>query len=167
MKTVLAFLQNQWFKDPKGVKAIYERNPDKRNVFIARFLFMGCLTGKRLQKAFGAEVCNSIIWEEASPEVGGTSDSAFKADLVHIEAAILKHNPQVILCFGKIANDAVKTVVKKIHLEKGFLTPVLYGPHPAARHNTLPELCAIAAELPHTLAKQRSFYNTQPARSLS
>jgi len=147
---VLAFLQNQWFKDPKGVKAIYARYPDKRNVFIARFLFMGCLTGKRLQKAFGAEVCNSIIWEEASPEVGGTSDSVFKADLAHIEAAILKHNPQVILCLGKIACDAVKAVVEKLQHDQGVLIPTIYGPHPAARTNPMPALLAIAEQLTHT-----------------
>jgi hypothetical protein len=150
MKTVLAFLQNQWFKDPQGVKALYARHPDKRNDFIARFLFMGCLTGKRLQKAFGAEVCNSIIWEEASPEVGGHSSSVFKADPAHIEAAIKLHNPEVILCFGKIACDAVRLAVQSIHQDKGILIPTLYGPHPAARTNPMPALLAMAQQLSNT-----------------
>jgi hypothetical protein len=150
MKTTLAFLQNQWFKDPEGIKALYARYPDKRNRFTKQFLFMGCLSGKRLQKAFGAQVCDAIIWEEASPEVGAHSSSLFKADLGHIEQAIKLHNPDVILCFGKIASDAVKQAVQRIQQDKGLLIPTLYGPHPAARKNPMPALLAMAQQLSNT-----------------
>jgi hypothetical protein len=100
-------LQNQWFREPEQVQAIYDRYPDQRNNLIAKFLFMECLTGQRLRQAFG-ELCDGIIWEEASPTVGGFAGSKFPADLEHLAGAIEKHRPDLILCFGKIAADGLK-----------------------------------------------------------
>src|SRR5262245_3366222 len=100
--TILAILQNQWLKDPEAVQQIYDRHLDRRNCLIAMYLFMGCLTGRRLQEAFG-ELCEDIVWEEASPKVGGSSASKFPADPQHIAGAIEKHRPDMILCFGAIA----------------------------------------------------------------
>jgi hypothetical protein len=136
---ILSFMQNQWFKDPAKVKAIYARNPDKRNYFIRTFLFMGCLSGRRLQKALGEELCRQIVWEEASPEIGGASGSSFGADEEHIKAAIRKHAPEIIICFGKISGDAVRALDPHV--------PVLYAPHPAARRNPSKELAALPAQI--------------------
>lgn len=143
---ILAFLQNQWFKDPDRVRAMYEERPDLRNTYIRYFLFMGCLTGRRLSTALGDEICQEhIIWEEVSPEIGGHSASKFPADLKHIESAILKHQPDIILAFGKIAYDAVGlSVLPKV---RGKTMTVIYGPHPAARNNPMPRLNEIGREL--------------------
>lgn len=83
---ILAILQNQWFRNPAKAREIYERNPELRNKLIAGFLFSGCLTGRRLQSAFG-DLCDSIIWEESSPEIGGFSVSKFTHDPEHIKSA--------------------------------------------------------------------------------
>jgi hypothetical protein len=153
MPTILAFLQNQWFRDPDGVRRIYERHPEARNDLIKRFLFMGCLTGRRLQAAFGVDFCSKIVWEEASPEVGGHSSSAFKADHHHIRTAIVRHMPPeddlhyVVLAFGKIAGDAVETVMDNLGCEKGPTIRTYYGPHPAARQNPMPALKSMAERL--------------------
>jgi hypothetical protein len=136
---VLAILQNQWFEDPRAVQRMYDERPHMRNRLIARFLFMGCLTGRRLRKAFG-DLCNGIIWEEASPKVGAFSGSRYPADTEHIIRAIQKHGPDLILCFGQIASEGVKPLALSI--------PVLYGPHPASRmQGTTPALNAMAQEV--------------------
>lgn len=144
---VLAFLQNQWFKEPDRIREIYARHPDKRNHFIAQFLFMGCLSGRRLKTALGQELCDRIIWEEASPEIGGKSGARFQADHDHIKRAIIKHDPDVILVFGEVARPTVETIAAELKREYGFLIPILVGPHPAARKNPMPALLAIARRL--------------------
>lgn len=62
--TIVVILQNQWFKDPEGIRAMFAEHPERRERYIEAFLFMGCLTGKRLRSAFGDELCDEIIWEE-------------------------------------------------------------------------------------------------------
>jgi hypothetical protein len=116
-------MQNQWFRDPDNVREMYERNPERRNRYIKKFLFMGCLSGKRLERAFG-ELCDSIVWEEASPEIGGQSSALFRADHAHIQQAIEQHKPDIILAFGKEASEAIK---------KLWSGKVVYCPHPASR----------------------------------
>lgn len=136
--TILAFLQNIWFKNPEQARAIFARNPERRNQLIGTFLFMGCLSGKRLEQAFG-DLCDEIIWEECSPEIGGQSSAAFPADFEHISGAINKHNPDVILAFGKLASDALRKVAPDQKL--------ICGPHPAARYGAIEGLKQVRKEL--------------------
>jgi len=140
---ILAILQNQWFKNPAKAREIYARNPELRNQLIKRFLFAGCLTGRRLSEAFG-DLCDLIIWEEASPEVGGFSASKFAPDPDHIKAAIEKHQPDVVLCLGKIASDAVRSVCCDTDVRH---PAVMFAPHPAARSDPMPALREIANTL--------------------
>lgn len=136
---ILAFLQNQWFKNPERVKAIMDRNPERRNQLIGTYLFMGCLTGQRLTVALGESLCDEIIWEECSKEVGGKSSASFPADFAHICEAINTHNPDVILAFGKTAGDALRKVSPN--------QLVIYGPHPAARVGAVEGLTQVARDL--------------------
>lgn len=136
---IMAFLQNQWFKDPEGVKAMFAEHPERRERYIAAFLFMGCLTGRRLQSVFGEDLCDGIIWEEASAEVGGHSRSLFAADRQHMMSVIKKHNPTIILSFGKIASEGLRSLPIDI--------PVIYGPHPAARNGAVEGLRKMRQEL--------------------
>src|SRR4051812_41878052 len=103
MIQVLAFLQNQWFRNPEKVQRMYEENPEHRNDYIRHFLFMGCLTGRRLEQALGEPLCQRIIWEEASPEVGGYASSVFAPDLDHMRKAVEKFSPDIVIAFGKVA----------------------------------------------------------------
>lgn len=101
---------------------------------------MGCLTGRRLSTALGDDICQDhVIWEEISPEIGGYAASCFPADPEHIKTAIEKHQPTIILAFGKYAGEAL-AVYDSTHR-------VIRGPHPAARNNPMPRLCEIGKEI--------------------
>lgn len=144
---VLCILQNQWFKDPEAVKKIFDRWPHKRNYLIASYLFMGCLTGRRLRSAFGEELCDEIIWEEASPQVGGVSSSRFPADPKHIADAIIKHQPSIVIALGSIASSGVMAAMSRIVQDERFQFQLITGPHPAARQDPIPRLREIAEEI--------------------
>lgn len=107
---ILAILQNQWVKDPDAVRRAIANSKDPvayRRRFNAYALFAGCMTGRRLRKEFGA-LCDEIVWEEASTQIGGHAASSFPADLNHIRAAIADVKPSIVIGFGKIACDALR-----------------------------------------------------------
>lgn len=134
---ILAFLQNQWFKEPERVQEIYARSPEHRQDFNARFLFYRSLTGKRIQKAFG-ELIHKIIWENASPKIGGRSGAKFKADIDHMYKIIEQEHPDVILAFGMVASQALIDMKEDHDATKEF--KLICGPHPAARYPVMDEL---------------------------
>lgn len=144
---IVAFLQNQWFKDPEGIKAMFAEHPERRERYIEAFLFMGCLTGRRLKSAFGEELCDRIVWEEISPEIGSHASSKFPPDPEHIEAVIRKHQPDVVVCFGKLASDGLRKTIVRLGPEPISGFRILYGPHPAARQNPIPALRDLATQL--------------------
>lgn len=151
---IVAILQCAWVRNPERVRAIYARHPDQREDVTARLLFMGyprcSLTGKRLRDAFGAELCDRIVWEESSTDIGGTSGAVFPPDPRHIEAVIEKHRPGVVLTFGKVADTGLE--LARLVESPGCvaLRSFLHvrAPHPAARGaGTVRELNAAAAKL--------------------
>jgi len=170
-KKILTFLQNQWFHDPARAREIFRRYPDQRNSLIARYLFAGCLTGKRLRTAFGDDLCDQIVWEEVSPEIGAEASSKFPPDPQHITCAIMKFKPSVVVALGKIAVDGVWQTMRMMHQQTRWeycssdvcrsvtgLAPTMHscrsvqftlitGPHPADRRDPMPRLREIAAEL--------------------
>ncbi len=151
---IVAFLQNQWFKDPEGVKAMFAEHPECRERYIEAFLFMGCLTGKRLRAVFGEELCNQIVWEEISPEIGGHSASKFPPDPAHIERVLRKHAPDVVLCFGKLATNGVLATLSNPELRDlphGF--DLVHGPHPAARNGALDGLRVMQKQVARQLSR--------------
>ena len=134
---VVAFLQNQWFKHPEYWKGLHAKHPDKREEMIARTLFMGCLTGRRLRTVFGEAWSETIVWEEISRMIGGKSNSVFPPSRTHIQGVLDKHEPDVVLVFGRVAErglawyDGVKII----------------GPHPAARSGAVAGLERMREEL--------------------
>jgi hypothetical protein len=158
-KHFLAFLQNQWFKNPERVREMMDRKPESRQWFIKQFLFAGCLTGRRLISAFGQDLVDQIVWEEISPQIGSKSGSWFDPDPVHIAAMIQKFQPRVIICFGTLAAEGVRDYLEhqpgiqrrltsaRAELTSPFIGRVLYAPHPAARNNPMPALCELARQL--------------------
>lgn len=144
---VLAFLQNQWLKDPKRHRASAARilakygpevAADSRRRGIRFCLFRGCLTGRRLIASFGESVCDEIEWEEASTVITGDPKECPPADPEHIRAAIEKYRPDVVIAFGRIAADAVR------HLWPGNF--LIVAPHPAARDGLTPARLREAAK---------------------
>lgn len=137
---ILAFMQNMWVNDPERVKRLIAKYGDNyRRRLIAYALFAGCTSGRNLKATFGWGLCQQIEWEEASPEITGIPNVKVPADPAHINAALAHHNPDVVICFGRIACDAVQD------LWKG---PIVLAPHPAARQpDNMDRLRAAAAQL--------------------
>jgi len=137
---VMAFLQNMWVRDPAKVKAsIALYGEEHRRRLIAYALFAGCLTGRRLQAAFGAETCRRIIWEEASREVAGNARDFCEPDPDHIRRVLSEHKPAIVLTFGSAAGDAVAPL---------WRGPLIRCIHPAARQaNTVDRLIEAGAKL--------------------
>lgn len=104
--TTVAFLQNQWFRDPSKVRRTFEEHPDRHEQLVAAFLFRGCTTGRRLKAAFGEDIEN-IIWENVSKEIGDKSSSKFPADREHITAVLDKFKPSIVIGFGAVAVSAL------------------------------------------------------------
>lgn len=134
---IVAFLQNQWFKNPVSARRVYEKHgstPEGRARLTGSYLFMGCTTGNRLQRAFGNELCDQIIWENASPEIGGVASSKFKPDPEHIAQVIGHWKPQIVVALGRHATDGVTAAMRQL---SNTSFKLLSGPHPAARHATV------------------------------
>jgi hypothetical protein len=127
---VLAFLQNQWFRNPQRVQekiALY--GEEYRCKFVAYALFAGCLTGRRLRQGLGQDWCDAIIWEEASPVITDRASGCPPPDREHIRAAIKAHRPHVVLCLSKPAQPVVCAECESACIR------LLTASHPAARHN--------------------------------
>lgn len=144
---IVAFMQNQWFKNPERVKATIARTIEKeaargtrdaqavREYYIAAFLFMGCLTVRRLKMALGEDLCDSIIWEEQSPEIGGKSSSVFPPDFVHIRRVLGIHDPSHVVAFGVHAQGALLEIQQRDQSR----WKLILAPHPAARQENVME----------------------------
>lgn len=144
--TIIAFLQNQWFRDPERARCIYLRSQvetvgewrDRCARMNARYLFGGCLTGRRLRDAFGDDLCDRITWENVSPRIGGKAFECFGVDQAHVDACMDHFKPDVVLRFGKVAQGANAC-------NAAF---IIDAPHPAARHaGVMDELRASAEAL--------------------
>lgn len=122
---ILGVLQNQWFKDPGRVRMLFENNPAIRRPYLRRTLFAGCRTGTVLRATLGPELCQAIIWEEASKQIGSVSASTFPADVVHLIETIADVKPDVVIAFGKVAGDALALLV--------YPNQLIRAPHPCAR----------------------------------
>jgi hypothetical protein len=151
MKTV-AFLQNAWFPADRlsAIRAAYLRHghtPESRARLTARYLFYRCPTGKRLKAAFG-DLCDRIIWEEASPEVAGESSGVFPPDPKHMASVVQHFRPDVVLAFGKVAQSGVAAMRLAFSTSPVGDFTIISGPHPVARHaGCIRELDAMADRL--------------------
>jgi len=136
---VLAILQNQWFRDPDRVRTFIERRPELRRAFIRRALFAGGRTGCMLKAGLGEEWCRKIVFDEASPEIGGEASSVFPADPAHLRAVIDEVKPTVILALGRIASDGIAAIMPMPSLVP--VATIINVIHPTARGvDTLPLL---------------------------
>lgn len=137
MPDILALLQNQWFKDPERARRVlrlYEDRGKGRSQFIRDMLFLGCLTGRRIDQTFGDDLLVRTAFEEVSPEIGGHASSVFPPDEAHVLAVVKLHQPRVIVAFGKVAGQAVRLPKVWAWLETCEQTVnIVFTCHPAAR----------------------------------
>ena len=131
MKTpVLAILQNMWVKDPERLKRMFTYHGEEfRLAMMRRLLFAGSKTGRNLKKAFGDDLLAKITFEETTREIAGDPKTIYPADLQHLAICLERHRPEVVLTFGKIAEDAWRKT------RCDFDRPLhLAAHHPASRH---------------------------------
>jgi hypothetical protein len=141
--TILGVMQNMWVRDPEKVKrqlAASAHPEELRRRLIAYALFAGCKSGRVLKAVFGEELCERIIWEEASREIGGHSASVFPPDIPHLRQVIgALPVPSILVLFGEIAQRGVIEAGTGGHY-------YVCAPHPAARR-------------PDTMDKLRKVYD--------
>ena len=158
MKTV-AFLQNQWVRDPERVRraiALAGAPQRYRRRFIACALFNGCLTGRRIVDAFGEVFLDraQIIWENASPQIASKASGAFPPDVDHMAAVLKEEQPVAVLLFGAKAIRGYKAAARSVG---DLCAAVFSGPHPAARR------VATRYEL-HQMAKRYHYWRAVQSR---
>jgi hypothetical protein len=135
--SIVAFLQNAWFKDPSGVAKIYASHGpdlDRRVRLNEAYLFFGGLTGRNLRIALGEDLCDKIVWENASPKFGGKSSDRFPPDPEHIRKVLDHFKPKAVLVLGAEAARGVADT-RKLFDGSGAWTDfvIVTGPHPAGR----------------------------------
>lgn len=125
--TIVAFLQNMWVR-PHQVARVSRFDPlsEERKRMTAYALFAGCVTGRRLKRALGEDICSRIVWQEASPVVADNPRDYHPPDLQHVRAVLNKYQPQLVLCFTRAGEGLIRTM-----LDEG--TVFVPCQHPAAR----------------------------------
>jgi hypothetical protein len=136
---IVAFLQNQWFPGlaAKRMEMLYAKHgatPDDRADMNARYLFFRCLTGQRLRDAFGEDLCDKIVWENANPKIGSKSSDRFPPDPEHIRKVLDHFKPKAVLALGAEAGKGVADT-RRLFDGSGAWTDfvIVTGPHPAGR----------------------------------
>jgi hypothetical protein len=158
---IVAFLQNQWFKDPERVKRLIAQHGDEyRRRLITYALFLGCKTGRVLRSVFG-DLCDEVLWEESSKEISGNPSEVFPPDLIHIKSVLVMEEPDIVIAFGKIACQAVQPLVEAERY--------IAAPHPAARGELILPLLRgakvlLEQKIKETLEKTNARQQTSPRR---
>ena len=149
---ILAFLQNAWFKpgtDPRHIQ-LYHDNED----FHRRVLVMSA-TGRALRKAFGLQLYQEIVWDNASREHGEQRDAVFQPDIHHMARRVAEVKPDVVLLFGRQAETGWDDMAKKTNLYSfpDYNVKVFRAPHPTARGSADEHLKKIAIQVKLLYAK--------------
>ncbi|RYG31190.1 hypothetical protein EON81_23440 [bacterium] len=130
----LAILQNQWLGPNVTIAKLARLNAmpiEIHNRWVAMCLFAGCLTGRRLQKAFVSQEINLITWSDASREAGTHSAAKFPADPVHIDELMRHVRPDIVILFGRIADEGFTDWLQANPDRAPW--KIIRSPHPAAR----------------------------------
>jgi hypothetical protein len=86
---------------------------------------------------------DAAIWEETSPQMGSRPGEKFPPDPEHLRSALLAHRPDVVVCFGKTACDAIES----LGMFAGLAFRTIFAPHPAARQDDVATRLRAAAAL--------------------
>lgn len=135
---ILAFMQNAWFP-PGTERGIIERYQTDQE-FHRRLLAM-TMSGGRLLSAFGHDMYNQIWWDNVSPTHTETPSGLSAADMQHVELTIKTYQPDVIITFGKSAEEALDQSIMAMDID------YMCCHHPNARHKTSADLADFAIQV--------------------
>ena len=125
---IVAFMQNPWFKPGTDEKWIIEYRDNQD--FHRRVLSMS-MSGKRLEAAFG-DLFKEIHWDNSNWRAADQASGKMEADYEHIERVIDREKPNLVICFGKVAWEAVRQFDPPV--------PIWECHHPNARGRTQEDL---------------------------
>jgi hypothetical protein len=153
----MGILQNSWFYDPPKIRRMLAYKTDLvererlRRRLCTYALFAGCKCGRMLREGLGDKLCDAIVWENASKEFGDLSSASFPPDLKHLYSRIREEQPQIVIAFGKVAQEGVDKVSSGI--AQHCAVRIIECPHPTARAaDVLPKLRWVRRQLDQALA---------------
>lgn len=147
MRTV-AFLQNAYFKPGTLQRHIdmYHTNLRFRQIVLTQ-----TATGKALIRAFDVDFYDAIHWDNASTEHGFDRRHKSRADTAHMATVLADNKPQVLILFGREAQDGFAAIERESTKMFGAPHPpsllhVLRARHPMAMGLAGEHLRAVATE---------------------
>jgi len=128
---ILAFMQNPWFAPgtPREKIDKYRTNQE----FHQRTL-LETMSGQRLVNAFGPLVFAAIHWDNVAPGASEEASGVTEVDQEHISRVITEVQPVLILTFGNLAEEALKSSIHADRIDLMACHP------PNARHKTQADL---------------------------
>lgn len=97
---ILAFMQNPWFREGTPDEWILRYRDDQE---FHRRILARSMSGSRLVKAFGKESYDRIHWDNVNWRAASVANGILPPDMDHIAGIIYKIDPQLIICFGRVA----------------------------------------------------------------
>lgn len=104
-------------------------------------------SGARLKRLLDG-IDENIIFENASPEIGSTSNSCFPADQQHLKNLIRVYKPHLVIACGEIAQRGIK----EINVPS---SRIIETPHPSWRALTNQLLDDLNKQIKTRIAEQR------------
>jgi hypothetical protein len=135
---ILAFMQNPWFTPGTSKEIIDKYRTDQE---FHRRLLARCMSGNRLLTAFGSTMFNRIWWDNVAPTAAIEAAGITDVDPIHVETVITDQKPDLILTFGKLAEQVLDGSIVAHDID------YLCCHHPNARGKSMIDLAQFAVEV--------------------
>ena len=135
---ITAFMQNPWFSPGTRPEIIDRYKTDQE---FHRRLLAQTMSGGRLLNAFGPEMFNRIHWDNVAPNAAVEAAGETDLDMNHVESVIEKTAPNLIITFGKLAEEAMEKSILAVTID------YMVCHHPNARGKTAGDLGQFAVEV--------------------
>lgn len=121
---IVGFLQNPGFdvNTKPEIIARYGLDDLYRKTVLAH-----TMSGKKLIRTLGFKLYYGITWDNACPLCNHHPSYRKTADVSHMQSVLTKHGPELVLCYGNTARNAINDV---------WSGPLICAPHPNARYTS-------------------------------
>lgn len=163
MISIVAFLQNPWFKQRSDFDRVVEMYRDNQE-FHKKILLMS-MSGRRLYAAF-KELYNVIHWDNSNWRSGKRACDVLPPDHAHMLNVIKLRNPRIILTFGNQARDALSDSTGTRMMKLLPMPPMIMScHHPNARHMTQEDMCVFAVKVRQEILRHEEVLK-EPTRGI-
>lgn len=125
-----------------------------------RRVLAGCMTGRRLVEAFG-DLYDEIWWDNTNWRPVFDSKGKTDVDYYHMKKVLDTREPELVLCFGRQAADAMNIFYRAM-LEVGRHVTVMESKHPNARYFPVSELRIFADNVRSWIQKRQASCSDHP-----